>query len=187
MDTDKNILIRESRKLCNTIDEALAKVGSEYINKIPEKFYIEIDGDLLDQPGIICHQCNTCSTIEESYSGLAKTMFTKFPHANVYADGCEKTLGTVILRDNVANLIAQKFGGKPSPPRVGDRDSKKDREVYFASCLNELLSIAQGKVVSFPRFIGCNIAGGDWPTYKEIIDDFARDHDNDVFIVTYKS
>ena len=58
-------------------------------------------------------------------------------------------------------------------------DSKEAREEYFQQSLvafERLVGTPFNGSVAFPFGIGCNLAGGDWPTYRSMIEDFAQRH-----------
>ena len=65
---------------------------------------VRIGGDILKQPGIICHQCNT---VTKSSKGLATAIFTTFPFSDIYKDGTVRSPGQIIMRQNICNMIAQ--------------------------------------------------------------------------------
>ena len=162
---------------------------------------IEVEGNILDSEATyIAHQCNCIST---DYSGLAKSMFEKFPWSQTYSKrpntmgstrGGQHVPGTIeILGDGsdkrfVVNMYAQLCPGPPKPHLPGriNNDSKKDRLSYFSSCLTHMKNIDKPYSVAFPYGIGCGLAHGDWSDYKQMIEDFANNEDGiSVYIVKY--
>ena len=74
----------------------------------------------------------------------------------------------------MVNLHAQRYPGRPKY----DNDSKQLREKWFADGLSELSqhnAFAQPhQSVAFPIEIGCGLAGGDWESYRKMIQVFAE-------------
>lgn len=74
----------------------------------------------------------------------------------------------------ILNLRAQ---WSPSRPGTYSRyypqtivDSVKNRQQWFQECLDILdTEIPTGEVVAMPDHIGCGLAGGDWNTYKAML------------------
>ena len=129
----------------------------------------------------IVHQTNCTS---RTARGLARQVFDTFNHADCYAHRLQNDLpGTITVRGNnqyerlVVNMNAQIMPGRPSQTGT---DSSERRERYFMQCLHQLeqhiLQYYYGRDVriAFPQRIGCGLAGGHWPTYRQIIRDFAR-------------
>ena len=52
------------------------------------------------------------------------------------------------------------------------KDSAKDRQGYFQSCLEQIL-LLKPKSVGFPYKIGCGLAGGSWGVYEKMIRDWS--------------
>ncbi len=162
---------------------------------------IEVKGDITNFPQAeyICHQCN-CVTSNSAH--LAKTVFGKFPWADIYKERESKTIdyknfskgespGDIIVRGNgkdqryVINMLAQAFPGKPKFPD-SKLDGTKARERYFLMCLKKILDLPNIKSIAFPSKIGCGAAGGDWGRYKMFIEKFAEHlTDVQVYIVDF--
>lgn len=51
-------------------------------------------------------------------------------------------------------------------------DSRADRIRYFQSGLDEIAKLKPTSL-AFPYMIGCGLAGGDWPTYRKMLEEFA--------------
>lgn len=148
-----------------------------------------ISGNLLEsKEKYIAHQCNCVSTYA---AGLAKQIFDEFPYANIYKkrllSGKVDGMGNIIVcgdgetKRYVINMLAQFYPGKPKY-----QNSKKDgylaREKAFADCLTQISAISEIKSIAFPYNIGCNLAGGDWETYYNMIESFEKQIDADVVI-----
>ena len=101
--------------------------------------------------------------------GLAKILFERFPHANVYAErrpfvkGTQYSVpGTIEVRghgpgpDNrgVINLMGQDAGGPCK--RKGQREARAE---YFALGLSAIAALDDLTSIAFPHNIGCGIAG----------------------------
>ena len=129
----------------------------------------------------IVHQLN-CLTNRSA--GLAKSMFDKFPYANVYAyrtyphtPGESERLGSIVVRGNgkdqryIIGIYGQYYPGKSKYPnsRV---DGIQVRENAFRSGLQKISEIENIHSIGFPRGIGCTLAGGDWSKYEKMIEDF---------------
>ena len=61
-------------------------------------------------------------------------------------------------------------------------DTRENRIRWFVHCLKQLKAL-NIKSVGLPYQIGCGLAGGDWTTYFEIIQEFARESNIGFFIV----
>jgi len=146
-----------------------------------------ISGNLLDvDVEYICHQCNSRS---RNAAGLAKSMFERYPYANIYKRRednktfDDKLLGSIIISGDgketryIANFIAQRYPGKP---RLAD--TTECREEWFDRCLQSLESL-KPKSCAFPFMIGCGLARGNWANYKSMIDSFATRTKIPVYIV----
>jgi len=143
-----------------------------------------INCDILEvDASYIAHQCN--ATSNRSF-GLSSAIFKKYPRANIYSGKykeVDRELGSIIVRENIINMIAQTNPGKPK----GD-DSKENRLTAFEKCLakiGEKISLAESTEkgeenfsVAFPYGIGCGLAGGDWSEYLQRLKDFANLYPN---------
>jgi len=78
---------------------------------------------------------------------------------------------------------ALKYNRVPTP--AGIRDSKDQRKVWFAQCLEQLSKLEPPlSSIAFPHTIGCGLAGGVWSEYEVMILDFAtKNPDRTVAIV----
>lgn len=137
-----------------------------------------VKGSLLEaKDDYIAHQCNCITT---DAAGLAKLVFEKYPYANTYLKrqggrrdnpGTIQICGPVAAGDGpvVINMLAQKYPGKTDYPTSA-------RLVWFQSCLKQMAQLPGCKSIGFPFGIGCNMAGGDWPSYHEMLLRFAQDN-----------
>lgn len=151
-----------------------------------------VNGNLLDaKEDYIVHQCNCVSTGAKT---LAEQIFKKYPYANTYLHrirGVKNTYdkpGTIEILGNgkelryIVNMYSQFY---PSVAKYGN-DTKEKRVQWFKECLHELGMIEEigNKTFAMPYLIGCGAAGGDWETYKGMIEDFANE--KKVKVVLYK-
>jgi len=142
-----------------------------------------IDGDLLDcDAPIICHQCN-CVT--NRASGLALSLFRRYPWANVYHNRYSPSeQGTIDVREHqgktVVNMFAQYYGG---PPTV--QDCSVTRERSFLECLRQLYIYTRtmNTTIAFPYLIGCGVAKGKWDNYRRMLTIFDTHTDNEIIII----
>jgi O-acetyl-ADP-ribose deacetylase (regulator of RNase III) len=148
----------------------------------PKNLVHFVKGNLLEAPEqYICHQCNC---ITDKALGLAKSIFTAFPYADVYTprgqtESKKDKPGTIQIMGNgksqryVINMFAQYYPGKP---KIGITrvDLEGEREHWFAQCLDEIKHIQNLQSVAFPYQIGCGLAGGNWAWYYHMIEQFAQ-------------
>lgn len=157
-----------------------------------------VQGDLLRHPAaFICQQCNCKS---KSALGLSKAVFSKFPHSDVYSARAKSSFptsarpGTISVHGGpgtgqrgVINLFGQIQPGRPRP----GGDSRADRLQYFADALAAVerkvadRSLRVGAAgMAFPYQIGCGLGGGHWPSYLQVLKDFAARVPFPVFVVS---
>ena len=146
----------------------------------------EIVGDLLiDGRGILCHQTNYDGIKGAGIALHIKNRLMTKKQFEEYRKLCdlrgEMLLGTVQfmrLRDGryLANCFSEVKGDRSGV------DTKYDKLVLCFKAVNSYAK-AQGLPVSLPARIGCGIAGGHWPTVKQMIYD-VFDDDVDVTIVS---
>jgi hypothetical protein len=136
-----------------------------------------VQGNLLEaSERYIGHQCN-CVTSGNG-AGLAKTLFRKFPFANVYAGRMQPSIpGTYSLHGNgadqrrVVNFYAQYFPGKPRKPR----DTTEVRLGWLLQSIGAFVRDQQASEIALPYGIGCGLAGGDQHTFSEALQNLARE------------
>ena len=137
---------------------------------------IYITGDLLDQE-TIAHQCNCVSS---SGKGLYTSVVLKYPWADIYRQRTKNSIpGTILQMGNVIHMFSQYY---PSGPN-NTNDTKSLRLQWFNNCLNQIskLNITS---VSFPHYIGCGLARGNWDDYHNCIKEFAKTNPHiNVYIV----
>lgn len=147
-----------------------------------------IAGDVCDaKERYIAHQCN-CVT--QQAKGTAGQLFARFKDENVYARRTYLQAdepGTIKCTGRLIHLFAQWGPGKPKAwvdayrnrkrfaEWVHDDDSKAERQRWFQSCLDAVVAMVgadevEALPVAFPMGIGCNMAGGDWSTYKSMLE-----------------
>lgn len=151
-----------------------------------------VNGDLLDaNEDYIVHQCNCISTHAKA---LAEQIFDKFAYANVYKNRIKNNKqtysipGTIeILGDGhdkryIINMYSQYY---PALPKYNNDNTQKRIE-WFNQCLYSISCIENitNKTIAMPFNIGCGAAGGDWDTYYEIINNFAKN--KKIYITLYK-
>jgi O-acetyl-ADP-ribose deacetylase (regulator of RNase III) len=160
-------------------------------------------GDLLKlrDVDVIIHQVN-CLCVKAH--GLSKQIAEKSPWGDIYstrqAEG--KTNVAIVgdrgvpgsiqifkspdpLRPNIVCFLSQwDFGTfdqkyRNIPPYT---DTRENRIGWFVHCLKQLKAL-NIKSVGLPYQIGCGLAGGDWTTYFEIIQEFVTESNIVFFIV----
>lgn len=144
------------------------------------------------QNKMLCHQCN-CVTTRAKH--LALDVFTHYPWADVYVNraqvnggswsstGKKSVPGTFAIKEKdgfeITALFAQKYPGKS---RFAN-DTKEMRLIWFREALSNLAkSVKKGTDIAFPYGIGCGSAGGHWPAYLKMIEDFAKESETNVII-----
>jgi O-acetyl-ADP-ribose deacetylase (regulator of RNase III) len=135
-----------------------------------------IQGDLIEaKEKYLIHQTNCVSHFA---AGIAQTIFSKFPYANVYANRIEEDLpGHIVICGNgkdqryIVNLMGQFYPGGYSE---SDIDNEKARQQYFHKGLLRLAKIPNLESVAFNFKIGCGIGGGNWNWYKGTLENFAN-------------
>jgi len=137
-----------------------------------------VTGDLFEaKEKFLVHQCN-CVTNRAAH--LAKDMFEKFPHSDIYAGRTEADKpGHIIVRGDgqkeryVVAILGQYYPGKPKYPK-SSLDGTPVREKYFYHGLLRLAQVPDLESVAFPWRVGCGAAGGDWERYLGKITNFAN-------------
>ena len=158
----------------------------------------EIKGDLLDESlnfDYIIHQCNCLTT---SGAGLASAVSNKYPWADPYVHRLKVNhtpdlAGMIKVfkdpKDKVKTKVVS-FFSQYYPSTAGkENDSKQLREDWFYICLIQLGRLMKTKniKVAFPKYIGCDLAGGDWVHYNKMINNFAKENPKvSVYIVSLK-
>jgi O-acetyl-ADP-ribose deacetylase (regulator of RNase III) len=160
-----------------------------------------INGDITKQEDIqaIVHQCNCVS---RNAAHLAKSIFSVFPWADIYKERDDRIIdynnfpkgegpGSIIIRGDgkdkrfVINLLGQVYPGRPRFPD-SNIDGYKVREEFFQKALDKIEKIKGLKSIAFPDHIGCGAAGGNWGTYKKMIEDLSDKLDSvKVYIVKF--
>lgn len=126
-----------------------------------------------DAAQIIAQQCN-CVT--NTAKGLSASIAERFPYADFYSDNPQRVPGTIELRGGdatpkrwVCAMYAQYHPGKSTGK---DGDTVTARSEWFKQCLERLAKVKNLRSIAFPRKIGCGLAGGNWATYRAIIDNW---------------
>lgn len=126
----------------------------------------------------IAHQCNCLSN---RASGIARAIFEKYPHSDVYAGRKHRDRpGTIKIMTkegspSVINMFAQYY---PGGQRGYKNDSEQLRERWFAECLVRISKIPGIHEVAFPHGIGCGVAQGNWERYESMLRAFAKRNPN---------
>jgi O-acetyl-ADP-ribose deacetylase (regulator of RNase III) len=143
-----------------------------------------IQGDLFQSTEqYIAHQCN-CVTQKSAH--LAKSVFDRFPYADIYSKRhlnwtppVGQCMGDIVVCGNgtsdrfIINMLAQYYPGCPKYPD-SYRDGHIAREKAFQQCLKKIEQLKDLKSIGFPFQIGCGAAGGNWPSYLDMIQKFAE-------------
>lgn len=161
------------------------------VNKrIAGKMVKMTEGDIFDMDvQYIAHQCN-CLTSHSA--GFANVVFKRFPGSDIYKDREypvdwknlpeNQKPSQIIVKGKIINMLAQVFPGKPKYDT--GIDSPDRRKEYFKDCLDQISKIDGLKSVAFPHGIGCNMGGGKWSDYLEMLEEFAKSNPEiNVFIV----
>ena len=158
------------------------------------------DPQLRGHTSTVAHQVNTSGIFP---GGLAGAVATFAPYADVFRgrqagrDGLvppadRATPGSVRVdrppRNGLTSgqltfvaMYAQIDGGGPGR----GADDAAHREHYFAHCLDAIVpALPRLESIAFPKYVGCEIAGGDWDKYERMIRHFAGLHPHlQVYIV----
>lgn len=154
------------------------------------------EGDLLTvtDVDVICHQCN-CLTVKSH--GLSQAIAQRFAWADVYGQrpavkgrnltSEPATPGTIKVFSGLPGIVCL-FGqwdfGRGKYRKIGPYDdSAENRLLWFQSCLDHLGTLTRVTRVAMPYRIGCGMAGGHWPSYYGLIQNFARTYDKHVIII----
>jgi len=150
---------------------------------------------VLSDSKYIAHQCN-CLTTDSA--GVAKAIFNAFPYANTYrtrnyshykeakdVPGTIEIFGDGKEKRYVINMYAQLF---PGFPKIAEStiDGYKAREKSFEQCLDKISEIDNIESISFPYFIGCGLAHGNWENYEKMLEDFSNIINGKVFLYKYE-
>jgi len=170
-----------------------------------------IVGDLLDCPeaDVIAHQCN-CLTVRGH--GLAAAVARKYPAADCYtrrrpvsarknlaAADDRATPGTAsILADGrVVALFGQWRPGRIGAPYFAAYpeylalpETAEARAVWFKAALEDMIRQLPARtrptLIGVPHLIGCDLAGGDWATYLQMLVEFEQAHKDRVEILVVR-
>ncbi len=157
---------------------------------------LEVEGDLLeyDAADYIVQQCN-CLTVRSH--GLSDSIAKVFPEANPYAR--RRGIGSrnlCVKEDRGSPGSIEVFGrvvclyGQWRPGRIGTSyffkypespegiETAQLRIAWFRRGLTALSARTAGTTatVAFPDRIGCGLAGGDWQTYRQMLEKFAQEN-----------
>lgn len=150
-----------------------------------------VEGDLIESKAkYIIHQTNCVSS---GASGLANTIFKKYPEANIYQSRHDSNVwhkpGHIYIlppaftgkptfySGGVINAMGQFFPGIPRNETIDGiliNDTAEQRVNWFKMCLARILKLQNLESIDFPWRIGCGLAGGDWNEYRKIINSFAK-------------
>ena len=153
-----------------------------------------IAGDLLDaNVTFLVHQCNCQTTYGK---GLSKAIFDRYPDANTYSPSYRylnevgkmvpytRMPGTVDFfsigsKRYLVNLYGQNNPGKPTRS-----ETRADRLKWFSDGLQAISEFIASEFpdskvsIGFPNKIGCGLAGGNWPDYHRLLENFAKQNPN---------
>ena len=150
----------------------------------------EITGDLLTvRAGIICHQVNYYGVMG---GGVAAAIADKILSAEQYAaysmyckQAGRTALGSVQFLGCAPGLVvANMFCQDEALAQRGGNLCITDYDLMY-QCFKRVRNMAQIQKmrVYIPRNIGCGIAGGNWDTVKQIMEDVFGKGPVDAFIV----
>ncbi len=154
-----------------------------------------IQGDIIESKAdCIVQQVNA---VTKTSRGLSASIAKAFPYADLYSIRTSKSeMATVILSEKcsspttIAHFVAQLAPGKPGAYcklyGIDPADDTAEKRLEaFTTCLQSLLVIASEKKwkrVAFPARVACGLAGGDWATYKKLLETFASTCDTTIEI-----
>lgn len=148
--------------------------------------YKEIEGDLVALAlqglfDVVAHGCNCFCTQK---SGLAPQMVKAFGTDKYLMElGClagdMNKLGTIEHEEHKSGVIVVNCYTQYS---YGRDKVHLDYDALIL-CLKKMNYIFKGKKLGLPQ-IGCGLAGGDWQTVRQMIDELCPDMD--VTVVIYK-
>lgn len=124
-----------------------------------------VTGNLLDGSyPYIAHQCYAIAG--KGGGGLAHAVFAKHPAANAYT-GVKHDAGSIFLERPVINMFSQKYPGYAND----SDDTPEMRHTWFGQSLQKIGMLYDVGVtsVAFPYMIGCDMAGGYWLEYEDIL------------------
>ena len=148
------------------------------IRGVPGKVTV-VSEDLLEAcEDYIAHVCPRLVKVEQG-KGVAKQIFERYPHANIYAERSSAfEEGHIIVKGEgppsapkrgVINMIAQQKPGKPS--KKGD-DTPANRQKWFSECLKAIGKIPGITSLGLPARVSCGSSGGSSEAYEQMIADF---------------
>ena len=166
-------------------------VAPEKLRGVPGKVTI-VNEDLMDAcEDYILHVCPRLVKGSGNGKGIAKQIFERFPHSDIYSDRSQAfEEGQIIVKGEgppsapkrgVINMIAQQKPGKPS--KKGE-DTPANRQKWFAECLKLVGKVPGIKTVAMPAKIGCGNSGGSSEAYEQMIADFI-DKNKHIRVVLY--
>lgn len=151
----------------------------------------EVKGDIVNdtQYTIFCHQVN-CKGVMGA--GLAKQIRNKYPE--VYEDYINTVNSGKLLLG--WSCITSTSDGRICVSMFAQDGYGRDKCYTDYKAFQLILDGLQGELqmleshnpnpykIAFPKGIGCGLAGGDWNVIKPMIEKFAENIPNDVYIVS---
>lgn len=132
---------------------------------------------------LIAQQCHCNSKIKKG-AGLAAKISKKLPYADFYVNRKKDSVpGTIkVVGKGKKRWVCAMFA-QFQPGKCDNKETSEVREAWFKSCLDKIGKIKNLREIAFPYKIGCGLAGGDWNSYKTMIEKFAFCHKIKVYIV----
>lgn len=135
-----------------------------------------VNGNLLDATETyLCHQTNCVTKVA---AHCAKSVFDRFPYANIYAKRLKPSEpGTIDIRGDgphprwIINMMGQIYPGRPK--MLSGKDTSEMRIQYFLQCLKEMEKLGNASF-AFSYIIGCGAAGGSTVRYLDALCDFSK-------------
>ena len=135
----------------------------------------------INEPGTIS-LTGTCITQNSEKKNVVINLFSQFTYGQIHDNETES-------RDRILGYLDDKIQFAKEKKWINDTkyfDTQEQRIIWLKKCLNQIPAcVPSGTRIGIPWKIGCNLGGGDWNTYYDIIYNFAESHPKLTFILAY--